>query len=35
MAGFRSEDANTSVALLEAGGECNNCVVNSPGGSLK
>ena len=35
MAGFGSEDANTSVALLEAGGECNNRVVNSPGVSFK
>jgi len=26
-----SEDPNTSVALLEAGGECNNWVVTSPG----
>src|SRR6476661_197526 len=29
-----SEDPGTSVALLEAGGECNNWVVNSPGAMI-
>jgi Choline dehydrogenase and related flavoproteins len=29
-----SEDPNTSVALLEAGGECNNWVVTSPGAMI-
>src|SRR5436305_12003755 len=29
-----SEDAGTSVALLEAGGECNNWVVTSPGAMI-
>jgi hypothetical protein len=35
VAGFLSEDPNASVALLEAGAECNNWVVNSPGAALK
>src|SRR5260370_27130609 len=29
-----SEDPGTSVALLEAGGECNNWVVTSPGAMI-